>query len=139
MGSYVVKESVIKVEIIWVLKKIMSGFSQDPMMEFLIASKLFLCYNILTCQNKRLLHDNIGYCSLVFSLSLANIKLSDNFSIIWWVIEQCYWKWANGYFNNILGWIKLYYKVDVWYLAFIFCGYTTVDNLLKLFKKLHPN
>lgn len=34
-----------------------------------------------------------------------------------------------------MGWIKLYYKVDVWYLAFIFCGYTTVDNLLKAFQE----
>ena len=45
MGSYVVKESAIKAEIIWVLKKVMSGFSEDPVIEFLIALKL--CFPIV--------------------------------------------------------------------------------------------
>ena len=62
MGSYVAKESIIKAEIIWVLKNVMSGFSlrscdgiSDCFKEMFLIVRLVINFH---------LPDNIWYCPL---------------------------------------------------------------------------
>ena len=86
MDSYVAKESVIKAEIFWVLKNVMSGFSlrscdgiSDCFKEMFLDSKIANKFSL--ARTKCSYMTTYGIAPYFASLLLEGIKHSDNFSI----------------------------------------------------------
>ena len=139
MDYYVAKESVIKVEIIWVLKNVMSGFSlrscdgiSDCFKEMFPDSKIANKFSFARTKCSYMI--TYGIAPYFASLRLEDIKHSDNFSISF--DELLNSLTANEQMDiAITFWDKLNSKVEGRYLTFIFLGHTRADDLLKAFQE----
>ena len=136
MGSYVAKESVIKAEIIWVLKNVMSGFSlrscdgiSDCFKEMFLIVRLLINFHLPECSCLI----TYGIAPYFASLLLEDNKHSDNFSISFESLNSVT---VNVQMDIVITfWDKLNSKVEVQYLASIFLGDTRADHLLKAFQE----
>ena len=139
IDSYVAKESVIKAEIIWVLKNVMSGFSlrscnviSDCFKEIFPDSKIANKFSLATIKCSYMIA--YGIAPYFASLLLKDIKHSDNFSISF--DESLNSVTANEQMDIvIIFWDKLNSEVEVRYLTSIFLGHTRADDLLKAFQE----
>ena len=139
IDSYVAKESVIKAEIIWVLKNVMSGFSlrscnviSDCFKEMFPDSKIASKFSLATIKCSYMIA--YGIAPYFASLLLKDIKHSDNFSISF--DESLNSVTANEQMDIvIIFWDKLNSEVEVRYLTSIFLGHTRADDLLKAFQE----
>ena len=139
MDYYVAKESVIKAEIIWVLKNVMSGFSlrscdgiSDCFKEMFPDSKIANKFSLARTKCSYMI--TYGIAPYFASLRLEDIKHSDNFSISF--DELLNSLTANEQMDiAITFWDKLNSKVEGRYLTSIFLRHTRADNLLKAFQE----
>ena len=137
MGSYVAKGSVIKAEIIWVLKNVMSGFSlrscdgiSDCFKEMFLIVRLLIIFHLPECSCLI----TYGIAPYFASLLLEDNKHSDNFLISF--EESLNSVTVNVQMDIVITfWDKLNSKVEVQYLASIFLGHTRADHLLKAFQE----
>ena len=137
MDSYVAKKSVIKAEIIWVLKHVMSGFSlgscdaiSDSFKEMFPDSKIANKFSLARTKCSYMITYSIA--PYFASLLLEDIKHSDNFSISF--DESLNSVTVNKQMDIVTTfWDKLNSKVEVPYLISIFL--TRADDLLKAFQE----
>ena len=139
MNSYIAKESVIKAEIIWVLKNIMSGFSlrscdgiSDCFKEVFPDSKITNKFSLARTKCSYMITYVIA--PYFASLLLEDVKHSDNFSISF--DESLNSGTANEQMDIVITFgDKLNSKVEVLYPISIFLGHTRADDLLKAFQE----
>ena len=139
MDSYVAKESVIKAEIIWVLKNVMSSFSlrscdgiPDCFQEMFPDSKI--ANKFLLARTKCSYMITYGIAPYFASLLLEDIKLSESFSISF--DDSLNSVTTNEQMDIVVTfWDKVNSKVEVRYLTSIFLGHTRADDLLKAFQE----
>ena len=135
IDSYVAKESVIKAEIIWVLKNIMSGFLlrscdgiSDCFKKMFPDSKSVKKFSLARTKCSYVIAYGIAPCFT--SLLLEVIKHNDNFSISF--DEPLNSVTANKQMDIVITFLdKLNSEVEVSYLTSIFLGHNRADDLLK--------
>ena len=143
MGSYVAKESVIKAEIICVLKNVMSDFPlrsldgvSDCFKEMFPDSKIANKFSLARTKCSYMI--TYGIAPYFASLLLEDIKLTDNFSISF--DEALNSVIAIKQIDNVITLCnKLNSKVEVQYLTSIFLWHTRADDLLKAFQEATSN